>query len=154
MNVWHAALVEHLPDLPGQMTCEAAAYGEYYYDTHIMRWLQQCGPACAHIHMLPVYHLSLPQHNSHHGSFGRGTEKRRIDCRHYCSNVIDVWNQVHFFFCIDFTALKMVTLRDPYPLHTVPMPFSEPCTHVPAIWGAGLGNNTRAACQFLPCAPH
>ncbi|KAK9916493.1 hypothetical protein WJX75_003317 [Coccomyxa subellipsoidea] len=90
----YTALVEHLPDLPGQMTCEAAAYGEYYYDTHIMRWLQQCGPACAHIHMLPVYHLSLPRHNSHHGSFGRGTENRRIDCRHYCSNVIDVWNQV------------------------------------------------------------
>ncbi len=89
-----AAITEHLPDLPGQMTCEAAAYGEYYYDTHIMRWLQACGAPCSHIHMLPVYHLSLPQHNSHHGSFGRGTEARRIDCRHYCSNVIDVWNQV------------------------------------------------------------
>ena len=89
-----AAITEHLPDLPGQMTCEAAPYGEYFYDTHIMRWLQACGAPCAHIHMLPVYHLSLPQHNSHHGSFGRGTEARRIDCRHYCSNVIDVWNQV------------------------------------------------------------
>ncbi|CAL8467294.1 g6831 [Coccomyxa elongata] len=90
----YTAITEHLPELPGQMICEAAAYGEYYYDTHIMRWLQACGAPCNHIHMLPVYHLSLAQHNSHHGSFGRGTEARRIDCRHYCSNVIDVWNQV------------------------------------------------------------
>ena len=46
--------------------------------------------------MLPVYHLSLPAYDSHHGSVGRGIETKHIDCRHYCSNVIDVWGQVLF----------------------------------------------------------
>lgn len=53
-----------------------------------------CKEDCAHIHMLPVYHLSLAAHNSHHGSYGRGVNERQIDCRHYCANVIDTWNQV------------------------------------------------------------
>jgi hypothetical protein len=53
-----------------------------------------CKEDCAHIHMLPVYHLSLAAHNSHHGSYGRGIEEGQIDCRHYCANVIDTWNQV------------------------------------------------------------
>ena len=53
-----------------------------------------CKEDCAHIHMLPVYHLSLAAHNSHHGSYGRGIDEGQIDCRHYCANVIDTWNQV------------------------------------------------------------
>ena len=53
-----------------------------------------CQEDCAHIHMLPVYHLSLAAHNSHHGSYGRGIDEGQIDCRHYCANVIDTWNQV------------------------------------------------------------
>lgn len=61
----------------------------------IIKYLQSdCGPACSHIHVLPVYHPSLLAHNSHHGSFGRGISDRKIDCRHYCANVIDTWNQV------------------------------------------------------------
>ena len=61
----------------------------------ILKYLQNdCGAACSHIHMLPVYHLSLLAHNSHHGSFGRGISERHIDCRHFCANVIDTWNQV------------------------------------------------------------
>lgn len=47
----------------------------------IIKYLKKCGEACAHIHILPVYHLSLPAHNSHHGSFGRGVSERSIDCR-------------------------------------------------------------------------
>ena len=61
----------------------------------IIKYLRNdCGPACSHIHVLPVYHLSLLAHNSHHGSFGRGVEDKQIDCRHFCANVIDTWNQV------------------------------------------------------------
>ena len=41
----------------------------------------KCNEFCAHIHILPVYHLSLPAYNSHHGSFGRGVQDRSIDCR-------------------------------------------------------------------------
>ena len=47
----------------------------------VIKYLTGCGEFCAHIHILPVYHLSLPQHNSHHGSFGRGISEGTIDCR-------------------------------------------------------------------------
>ena len=47
----------------------------------IMKYLKACKEPCAHIHILPVYHLSLPAHNSHHGSFGRGINEASIDCR-------------------------------------------------------------------------
>ena len=47
----------------------------------MIKYLTGCGEFCAHIHILPVYHLSLPQHNSHHGSFGRGIGEGAIDCR-------------------------------------------------------------------------
>ncbi|CAK0787972.1 hypothetical protein CVIRNUC_011194 [Coccomyxa viridis] len=91
----YTAMESHLPDLPGQTRCEVASHGEYYYDTEIIKYLRnECGPACAHIHVLPVYHLSLLAHDSHHGSFGRGVPEKRIDCRHFCANVIDTWNQV------------------------------------------------------------
>ncbi|CAL5222153.1 g4478 [Coccomyxa viridis] len=83
-----------LKDMPKQEVCEPAKHGEYYYDTEIMKYLKKCGEFCAHIHILPVYHLSLPAHNSHHGSFGRGISEGAIDCRHYCANVVDTWNQV------------------------------------------------------------
>lgn len=56
--------------------------------------LKTCGSECSNIHMLPIYHLSLAMHNSHHGSFGRGRRDRAVDCRHWCDNVLDVWNQV------------------------------------------------------------
>lgn len=46
-----------------------------------MKYLKSCGEPCVHIHVLPVYHLSLPAHNSHHGSFGRGISEGAIDCR-------------------------------------------------------------------------
>lgn len=47
----------------------------------VIKYLTKCGEFCAHIHILPVFHLSLPMHNSHHGSFGRGIEESAIDCR-------------------------------------------------------------------------
>ena len=48
----------------------------------VMKYIKtKCNEFCAHIHILPVYHLSLPAQNSHHGSFGRGVQDRSIDCR-------------------------------------------------------------------------
>lgn len=47
----------------------------------VIKYLKGCGEFCAHIHVLPVYHLSLLLHNSHHGSFGRGIDDGAIDCR-------------------------------------------------------------------------
>ncbi len=48
----------------------------------IIHYLQnECGSACSHIHVLPIYHLSLPRTHSHHGSFGSGVKDSRIDCR-------------------------------------------------------------------------
>ena len=91
-----AALNDHMPHLPAQQDCEPASHGEYYYDTWVHKFLTECGDGCSNIHMLPVYHLSLPAYDSHHGSVGRGIDNKHIDCRHYCSNVIDVWGQVLF----------------------------------------------------------
>ena len=51
------------------------------YCAEVIKYLTGCGEFCAHIHILPVYHLSLPLHNSHHGSFGRGIDDGAIDCR-------------------------------------------------------------------------
>ena len=60
----------------------------------IIKYLEgHCKEDCAHIHILPVYHLSLGAHNSHHGSFGRGISDRQIDCR----SVIASFN---FFSCL------------------------------------------------------
>ena len=50
----------------------------------VIKYLTGCGEFCAHIHILPVYHLSVTQHNSHHGSFGRGIDEGAIDCRCGC----------------------------------------------------------------------
>ena len=50
----------------------------------MIKYLTGCGEFCAHIHILPVYHLSVTQHNSHHGSFGRGIDEGAIDCRYGC----------------------------------------------------------------------
>lgn len=46
-----------------------------------MKYLKDCKQDCSHIHILPIYHLSLGAHNSHHGSFGRGISEGQIDCR-------------------------------------------------------------------------
>jgi hypothetical protein len=47
--------------------------------------------------VLPIFDLSLPRYDSHHGSFGRGRfDDKATDCRHFCNNVVDVWNTVFF----------------------------------------------------------
>ncbi|CAL5226961.1 g9846 [Coccomyxa viridis] len=85
----------YIDPLTNLTTCQPASKGEYFFDTEIIQYLQdECGQACNHIHMLPIYHLSLLKHNSHHGSFGTGVERKKIDCRHFCNNVVDVWNLV------------------------------------------------------------
>jgi hypothetical protein len=56
-----------------------------------------CGASCANIRVLPIFDLSLPRYDSHHGSFGRGRfDDKATDCRHFCNNVVDVWNTVFF----------------------------------------------------------
>ena len=56
-----------------------------------------CGGPCAKIRVLPIFDLSLPRFDSHHGSFGRGRfDDKATDCRHFCNNVVDVWNTVFF----------------------------------------------------------
>lgn len=36
------------------------------------------------------------RYDAHHGNFGRGKDTWVLDCRHFCSPVVDVWNQVFF----------------------------------------------------------
>lgn len=36
------------------------------------------------------------RYDAHHGNFGRGKDTWVLDCRHFCSPVVDVWNQVLF----------------------------------------------------------
>jgi hypothetical protein len=56
-----------------------------------------CGPACENIRVLPIFDLSLPRHDAHHGSFGRGRfDDRSTDCRHFCNPVVDMWNTVFY----------------------------------------------------------
>lgn len=34
------------------------------------------------------------RHDAHHGNFGRGKGTWILDCRHFCTSVVDVWNIV------------------------------------------------------------
>jgi hypothetical protein len=87
------------PRVPPRPRCEPAAVGEFWYDEYIRELLRECGPRCAHISVLPVFDLSLGRPDSHHGSFGRGRVDDAItDCRHFCNNVVDVWNVVLYNF--------------------------------------------------------
>lgn len=55
---------------------------------------QECGVACKNIRLLPIFDMSLPRYDSHHGTYGRGKDTGFTDCRHYCVNVVDWWNIV------------------------------------------------------------
>ena len=46
---------------------------------------------CSHIYLLPVFQLTVGKPASHLGSFGHGKEGSNLDCRLYCSNVVDQW---------------------------------------------------------------
>ena len=87
------------PRLPPREHCEPARVGEFWYDEYVRDVLGRCGQPCAHISMLPIFNVSLGRFNSHHGSFGRGRDEDKLtDCRHFCNNVVDVWNQVLYNF--------------------------------------------------------
>ena len=76
-----------------QEDCSPAAVGEPWYDQFVKDYLSSCGAPCSHIHMLPVFLLSLGRHKSHLGVGGLGI-KDVYDCRHYCDNVLDAWNRL------------------------------------------------------------
>ena len=46
--------------------------------------------------MLNVLCAAKARYDAHHGNFGRGKDTWVLDCRHFCSPVVDVWNQVLF----------------------------------------------------------
>jgi hypothetical protein len=67
------------------------------YQDWISDHLAQCGEPCARIRVLPIFDLSLPRYDSHHGSFGRGRfDDKATDCRHFCNNVVDTWSTVFY----------------------------------------------------------
>ena len=68
--------------------------GEYWYDRWMREELTNCGESCSHVHMLPIFQMSVTRADSHFGSFGRGRSDKQIDCRHFCQNVVDQWNVV------------------------------------------------------------
>ena len=56
-----------------------------------------CGVACENIRVLPIFDMSLPRHDAHHGSFGRGRfDDKSTDCRHFCNPVVDMWNTIFY----------------------------------------------------------
>lgn len=66
------------------------------YEDWVKTFLRSCGPKCANVHLLPVFDLTATRHDAHHGNFGRGRDSWVLDCRHFCTGVVDVWNQVMY----------------------------------------------------------
>ncbi|CAL8469668.1 g9209 [Coccomyxa elongata] len=89
---------EGIPGVPPRAKCEPASVGEFWYGDWIRTYLNTtCGEPCAKIRVLPIFDLSLARYDSHHGSFGRGRfDDKATDCRHFCNNVVDVWNTVFY----------------------------------------------------------
>ena len=83
-------------------TCAPAEVGETEYDRVAKRILVECGAACSHMRWLPIFGPSLARHGSHTGDHipdkARGFWVRALhhDCRHFCLNVVDLWNQILF----------------------------------------------------------
>ena len=82
--------------------CVPAAKGETEYNRYTKNLIRKCGAACAHIKWLPIFGPSLARHGSHAGDHipnkARGYWVRALhhDCRHFCLNVVDLWNQILF----------------------------------------------------------
>ena len=82
--------------------CGPATLGETEYNEQTQRILNECGAACAHIRWLPIFGPSLARYGSHAGDHipdkARGFWLHALhhDCRHFCLNVVDVWNQILF----------------------------------------------------------
>ncbi len=77
-------------------TCAPADRGERYLNEVTQVLLTECGEACAHIKWVPIFAPTLQRHASHTGDHINKTKMgdwaKNLDCRHYCLNVIDVWN--------------------------------------------------------------
>lgn len=41
------------------------------------------------VRVLPIFQMTLPRYQSHHGSLGRQQQEGQADCRHWCNNVVD-----------------------------------------------------------------
>ena len=121
---WHAYTQE--PLTAEACSCAMVLTSDLFcaprYEDWIKLFLRQCGPRCANVQLLPVYDLtqvgcqpgfgqcfilipsvqsqrSCPvqaRNDAHHGSFGRGRESWVLDCRHFCTSVVDIINQVLF----------------------------------------------------------
>lgn len=82
-----------LPGGPWQYNCRPAQIGETWYDDYVRYLLTgPCKDDCSSIKVLPIFEMTLPRHNSHHGSMGRGQPKGRADCRHWFSALTDCWS--------------------------------------------------------------
>ncbi len=77
-------------------TCAPADRGERYLNEVTQVLLTECGEACDHIKWVPIFAPTLQRHASHTGDHINKTKMgdwaNSLDCRHYCLNVIDVWN--------------------------------------------------------------
>lgn len=71
--------------------CPATKQGESWYEDYVRAYLRGCGNMCSHVHLLPVFQLTVGKHGSHLGSFGHGKDGHNLDCRLYCNNVVDQW---------------------------------------------------------------
>ena len=92
--------------------CVPAAVGETEYNEYTVSLLRRCGAACAHIRWLPVFGPSLGRHGSHAGDHipekarGYWIHALHHDCRHFCLNVVNLWNQILFgMICSPASAL-------------------------------------------------
>ena len=80
-------------------TLRCIIYACCRYDDYLRSLLRGCSRACAHMFLVPIFDLTLAMHDSHHGSFGR-TSDAALDCRHYCTNVVDTWSHVFYSMLI------------------------------------------------------
>ena len=71
--------------------CPSTKQGESWYEDYVRAYLRSCGDMCSHVHLLPVFQLTVGKHGSHLGSFGHGKDGQNLDCRLYCNTVVDQW---------------------------------------------------------------
>ncbi|EIE21588.1 hypothetical protein COCSUDRAFT_66960 [Coccomyxa subellipsoidea C-169] len=87
---------EAAKELKAGGVCPATKLGESWYEEYVRAFLRKCGTKCSHVSLLPVFQLTVGRPNSHMGSFGHGKDGHNLDCRMYCSNVVDQWNVLLF----------------------------------------------------------
>lgn len=102
---------------PNVKACAPAETGETEYNDWTRQVLANCEAACAHIRLLPIWGPSLGRFGSHAGdhipekNFGFWVKAVRHDCRHFCLNVLDVWNQILLNMMCSPAVVRAPTLR-------------------------------------------